>query len=127
MYYPGGIASQVVEAAKRSSGAAIFCGAWAGDLGLINRDFANNMRRKAALRLDDLKFFHFITSEGEVYLNDRTTADIADSLLFNCLPDAMVIGGSAAGRGASGELADEVRERRSVRLRRRGSRQGHLS
>lgn len=69
------------------------------------------MRRKAALRLDDLKLFHFITSEGEVYLNDRTTADIADSLLFNCLPDAMVIGGSAAGRGASGELADEVRER----------------
>lgn len=65
-----------------------FCGAWAGDLGLINRDFAHTMRRKAALRLDDLKLFHFITSEGEVYLNDRTTADIADSLLFNCLPDA---------------------------------------
>lgn len=86
------------------------------------------MRRKAALRLDDLKLFQFITSEGgEVYLNDRTTADIADSLLFNCLPDAMVIGSSAAGRGASGELADEVRERRSVRPRRRGSRQGHLS
>ena len=81
------------------------------------------MRRKTALRLDDLKLFHFITSEGgEVYLDDRTTADIADSLLF-----AMVIGSSAAGRGASGELADEVRERRSVRLRRRGSRQGHLS
>ena len=54
-----------------------FCGAWAGDLGLINRDFAHTMRRKAALRLDDLKLFHFITSEGEVYLNDRTTADIA--------------------------------------------------
>ena len=85
------------------------------------------MRRKTALRLDDLKLFYFITSEGGVYLDDRTTADIADSLLFNCLPDAMVIGSSAAGRGASGELADEVRERRSVRLRRRGSRQGHLS
>lgn len=34
-----------------------FCGAWAGDLGLINRDFAHTMRRKAALRLDDLKLF----------------------------------------------------------------------
>ena len=127
MYYPGGIASQVVEAAKRSSGAAIFCGARAGDLGLINRDFAHNMRRKAALRLDDLKLFHFITSEGGGYINDRSTVDVADSFLPNCLPDAMVIGGSAAGRGASGELADEVRERRSVRPRRRGSWQGHLS
>ena len=85
------------------------------------------MRRKAALRLDDLKLFHFITSGGGGYLNDRSTVDVADSLLLNCLPDAMVIGGSAAGRGASGEPADEVRERRSVRLRRRGSRRGHLS
>ncbi len=85
------------------------------------------MRRKAALRLDDLKLFHFITSGGGGYLNDRSTVDVADSLLLNCLPDAMVVGGSAAGRGASGELADEVRERRSVRLRRRGSRRGHLS
>lgn len=84
------------------------------------------MRRKAALRLDDLKLFHFITSGGG-YLNDRSTVDVADSLLLNCLPDAMVVGGSAAGRGASGELADEVRERRNVRLRRRGSRRGHLS
>lgn len=83
------------------------------------------MRRKAALRLDDLKLFHFITRGG--YLNDRSTVDVADSLLLNCLPDAMVVGGSAAGRGASGELADEVRERRNVRLRRRGSRRGHLS
>ena len=57
-----------------------FCGAWAGDLGLINRDFAHTMRRKAALRLDDLKLFHFITSEGEVYLNYRRTADIPDPL-----------------------------------------------
>lgn len=56
--------SQVVEAAKRSSRAAFFCGAWAGDLGLIDRDFTHTMRRKAALRLDDLKLFHFITSEG---------------------------------------------------------------
>lgn len=49
-----------------------FCGAWAGDLGLINRDFAHTMRRKAALRLDDLKLFHFITSEGGRFIS--TTA-----------------------------------------------------
>ena len=69
MYYPGGIASQVVEAAKRSSRAAIFCGAWAGDLGLINRDFAHTMRRKAALRLNGLRLFHFITSEGGRFIS----------------------------------------------------------
>lgn len=48
-----------------------YCGAWAGDLGLINRDFAHTMRRKTALRLDDLKLFHFITSEGGGGLSQR--------------------------------------------------------
>ena len=41
-----------------------FCGAWAGDLGLINRDFAHTMRRKAALRLDDLKLFSLHHERG---------------------------------------------------------------
>lgn len=40
-----------------------FCGVWAGDLGLINRDFAHTMRRKTALRWTTSSF-HFITSEG---------------------------------------------------------------
>ena len=88
-----------------------FCGAWAGDLGLINRDFAHTMRRKAALRLDDLKLFFFITSEGRFISTTARLRTLPIRFSFNCLPDAMVIGGSAAGRGASGELADEVRER----------------
>ena len=109
--YDGDATIELCAAVEAQFTRCNFCGAWAGDLGLINRDFAHTMRRRAALRLDDLKMFHFITSEGEVYLNDRSTPDIADSLVFNCLPDALVIGGSAAGRGASGELADEVRVR----------------
>lgn len=86
-----------------------FCGAWAGDLGVIDRDFAHTMRLKSSLRLDNLKLYHFITSEGEVYLNDRTIDEIADSLIFNCMPDAMVIGGAAAGRGPAMQLLDKVR------------------
>lgn len=86
-----------------------FCGAWAGDLGVIDRDFARTMRLKSALRLDDLKLFHFVTSEGEVYLNDRTTAQIADSLIFNCMPDALVVGGDAAGRGPDAQVIAGVR------------------
>lgn len=54
---------------------------------------------KAALRLDELKLFYFVTSEGEVYLNDRSYPDIAKSMLFNCRPDALVVGGAAAGVG----------------------------
>ena len=67
------------------------------------------LRLKAALRLDELKMFYFVTSEGEVYLNDRSYPDIARSMLFNCRPDALVVGGAAAARGPGGELLQEVR------------------
>lgn len=65
-------------------------------MGLVDRDVAKTLRLKAALRLDELKLFYFVTSEGEVYLNDRSYPDIARSMLFNCRPDALVVGGAAA-------------------------------
>ena len=62
--YDGDATIELCAAVDAQFTRCIFCGAWAGGLGLINRDFAHTMRRKAALRLDDLKLFHFITSEG---------------------------------------------------------------
>lgn len=86
----------------------MFTGVWAGDFGLVDRNIAKTLRLKSAYRLDDLKLFYFITSEGDACVGERTTADIAKSLLFNCRPDAMVVGGAAAGFGPQMELLDEV-------------------
>ena len=108
--YDGDATIELCAATGAQFTRCMFCGAWAGDLGLINRDFARTMRLKSALRLDDLKLFHFVTSEGEVYLNDRSTAQIADSLIFNCRPDALVVGGDAAGRGPDAEVIAGVRK-----------------
>ena len=107
--YDGDATIELCAAVGAKFTRCMFCGAWAGDLGVIDRDFAHTMRLKSALRLDDLKLFHFVTSEGEVYLNDRTTSQIADSLIFNCLPDALVVGGELAGRAPSAELIGQVR------------------
>lgn len=107
--YDGDATIELCAAVDAQFTRCLFTGAWAGDLGLIDRDFAQTMRLKSALRLDDLKLFHFVTSEGEVYLNDRTTSEIADSIMFNCMPDALVVGGEAAGRGPSAELISSVR------------------
>lgn len=60
--YDGDAAIELCAAVEAQFTRCNFCDAWAGDLGLINRDFAHTMRRRAALRLDDLKMFHFITS-----------------------------------------------------------------
>lgn len=108
--YDGDATIELCAAVDAQFTRCMFTGAWAGDLGIIDRDFSQTMRLKSALRLDDLKLFHFVTSEGEVYLNDRTTAQIADSIMFNCIPDALVVGGEAPGRGPSSELVGSVRD-----------------
>lgn len=86
----------------------MFTGVWAGDFGLVNRDIAKTLRLKSAYRLDKLKLFYFITSEGDACVGERTTEDIAKSLLFNCRPDAMVVGGVAAGCGPETALLERV-------------------
>lgn len=86
----------------------MFTGVWAGDFGLVDRDIAKTLRLKNAYRLDDLKLFYFITSEGDACVGDRKTEDMAKSLLFNCRPDAMVVGGIAAGCGPDIELLERV-------------------
>lgn len=107
--YDGDATMELCAATEADFTRCLFTGAWAGDLGLVDRDVAKTLRRKSALRLDGLKLFYFVTSEGEVYLNDRSTADIAKSMLFNCRPDALVVGGAAAGVGPGGELLEQVR------------------
>ncbi|PYG85914.1 hypothetical protein LY28_03068 [Ruminiclostridium sufflavum DSM 19573] len=88
----------------------LFTGAWAGDHGLVNRNIAKTLRLKSALRLDNLKLFYFVTSEGEVYLNDRSYTDIAQTMLFNCHPDALVVGGTAPGLNPEGSLLEDIKK-----------------
>lgn len=107
--YDGDATMELCAATEADFTRCLFTGAWAGDLGLVDRDVAKTLRLKSALRLDDLKLFYFVTSEGEVYLNDRSTVDITKSMLFNCRPDALVVGGAAAGVGPGGELLGQVR------------------
>lgn len=88
----------------------MFTGAWAGDLGIIDRDIAVTLRRKRALGLDELRLFYFVTSEGEVFLNDRSTLDIAQTIIFNCHPDCLVVGGAVAGQNPGADAVRAVRK-----------------
>ena len=71
---------------------------------------AHTLRLKRSLNLDKLRLFYFVTSEGEVFLNDRPTVEIAKTLLFNCRPDCLVVGGSAPGHNPGPELIRTVKE-----------------
>ena len=86
----------------------LFTDAWAGDLGIVDRDVAVTMRHKYALRLDDLKLFYFITSEDDHDLAGRTVEERMHSLVFECHPDAFVVGGTGPG------VAPDAREFRRL-------------
>lgn len=108
--YDGDATMEVCAATGASFTRCMFTGAWAGDLGLIDRDIAHTLRLKRSLELDELKLFYFITSEGEVFLNDRSTADIAKTTIFNCHPDCLVVGGSAAGENPGPKAVGDIRK-----------------
>lgn len=108
--YDGDATIELCAATGASFTRCLFTGAWAGDLGLIDRNVAHTLRLKRGLGLDKLRLFYFVTSEGEVFLNDRPTAEIAKTLLFNCRPDALVVGGSAPGHNPGPELIQTVKQ-----------------
>ena len=106
--YDGNATMDICAATDASFTRCVFTGAWSGDLGIVDRDVARTLRHKRELRLDDLKLFYFITSEGEENIGGRSAADQAASLQFNCRPDAYVVGGSGPGRPATAALFSEV-------------------
>ncbi len=87
----------------------VFTGAYAGDLGLVDRDVARTLRLRRSLEIQDLKLFYFVNSEGEVYLNDRPLEEITKTMMFNCHPEALVVAGGMAGSSPEDTMLKKVR------------------
>jgi len=87
-----------------------FCGVYVGDGGLYNNDFSALLRRKAALRLDDLKMLYFINPESDRNLDTRPLADIARSTIFKAHPDGLCISANAAGQDVDDALIASVKQ-----------------
>lgn len=88
----------------------VFTGAYAGDLGLVDKDIAKTLRRRRYLERNDLKLFYFVNSEGEVYLNDRPIEDITKTMIFNCRPEALVVAGGMAGVSPENTMLAKVKQ-----------------
>lgn len=88
----------------------VFTGAYAGDLGLVDRDIARTLRLRRSLEMQQLKLFYFVNSEGEVYLNDRPIEEITKTMIFNCHPEALVVAGGMAGSSPQETLLKKVKD-----------------
>lgn len=86
-----------------------FTGAYVGDGGIQNTDAAATLRRKADLRLYNLRLLFFVNQESDVYINDRDIQSITRSVIFKCAPDGLCVSGESAGTEASDDLLVRVK------------------
>lgn len=86
-----------------------FSGVYVGDGGFYNNDISINLRRKAALHLDNLKMLYFLNPESDMNLDTRKLSAIAKSLIFKAHPDGLCISASAAGQEVDSELIASVK------------------
>ncbi|HOE34221.1 MAG: BtpA/SgcQ family protein [Chloroflexi bacterium] len=101
---------ELAAAVDASFARGTFSGVYAGDGGFYNNELSELIRRKSALRLDDLKLLFFLNPESDTNLDTRSLTEIARSLVFKAAPDALCVSGSAAGKGVENELLAQVKE-----------------
>lgn len=86
-----------------------FCGVYVGDGGLYSNDFSSLLRRKSALKLDDLRMLYFLNPESDSNLDTRPLSAIAQSVVFKARPDGLCISAKAAGQDVDIELIQSVK------------------
>ena len=101
---------ELAAAVDASFARGTFSGVYVGDGGFYDNQLSELLRRKSALRLDELKLLYFLNPESDINLDTRNLAAIARSLVFKASPDALCVSGSAAGTGVGNELLALVKE-----------------
>lgn len=87
-----------------------FTGAYMGESGFINTDFARVKRYMMALKRSDLKLLFKVNPESDTYLAPRDIRVITKSIIFGCMPDALCVSGDSAGCETNVDLIDQVRD-----------------
>jgi membrane complex biogenesis BtpA family protein len=87
-----------------------FTGAYAGDHGVVTYDTGDIMRHKIAVGAGHVKCMYTLVPEASKYLVERTWEEIADSTVFRCQPDALLVAGFLAGREADTQIMTRVKK-----------------
>ncbi len=87
----------------------IFSGVYASDFGLWNTNCGEVVRHQHAIGAENVKLLFNIVPEAARYLADRDVAEIARSLVFNHLPDALCVSGLTAGTVTDADVLKRVK------------------
>lgn len=86
-----------------------FTGAYMGENGLTDTNIPETLRRKKALRLNNLKLLYKVNPESDIYLAERSLEKTTKSMIFHCFPDGLCVSGSSAGSETNTDLVEQVK------------------
>lgn len=99
----------VAKATGASFVREVFTGVYAGDMGLWQTGVGDTARYRAAIDARGVKLFYNINAEFADRLDRRPLADIARTVAFSCLPDAICVSGPMTGQAVEKSALAEVK------------------
>ena len=99
-------------AVAHATGAAfcreIFAGAFAGDFGIWERTAGDAFRYRREIGAESVRMLFNINAEFAQQLAPRPIAEVARSIAFSSMPDAILVSGGITGRAAGESTVAEV-------------------
>jgi membrane complex biogenesis BtpA family protein len=87
----------------------VFTGAYDSDMGVWDTDAGSTLRYRKLIDADDVRLFYNILPEFAAGIGGRDLEDVARTVVFSSLPDALCISGATAGRAVSTEAIRTVK------------------
>ena len=88
----------------------IFSGVYASDMGLWNTDVGKSARYRHQIGADNVRVLFNINAEFASPLAPRSLRDVAKSVVFSSVPDAVCVSGAMTGESVSVESLSTVKE-----------------
>jgi uncharacterized protein len=88
----------------------IFSGAYASDMGLWNTDVGGTFRYRRQINAEDVRVLFNINAEFAAPLAPRPLREVAKSVVFSSVPDAVCVSGAMTGESVSLENLNTVKE-----------------
>ncbi|MCC6704671.1 MAG: BtpA/SgcQ family protein [Thermomicrobiales bacterium] len=88
----------------------IFAGAFAGDFGIWERTAGDAFRYRREIGAERVRMLFNINAEFAQQLAPRPIAEVARSIAFSSMPDAILVSGGITGRAAGESTVAEVAE-----------------
>jgi membrane complex biogenesis BtpA family protein len=88
----------------------VFSGAYASDFGVWSTNPGQTVRHQYHMGAQGVRRLYNIYPEGAVYLAQRSIAEIAQSTVFNTLPDGICVSGITAGAPTDTSVLAEVKK-----------------